>query len=392
MTTSSHDAPLPLLGGLTPREFLRRHWQKKPLLVRGALRDFTEPLTRAEVLELATREEAESRVVCGSGRDWTLEHGPFAKRAFTDLRRRAAPWTVLVQDTQHFSHEAHDLLSHFHFISSARIDDLMVSYAVDGGGVGPHVDSYDVFLLQGSGRRRWRISEQADLALVDGLPLKILRRFRAEREFVLEKGDLLYLPPQVAHHGIADGECLTWSVGFRAPANQELVNAYLDFLRDEWRCDGQYADPGARPASQPALAGPAMERGLREPLRSLVKGAGSVTLMNRAMGRFLTEPKAHVFFEAPHRGLSPREFARVVARRGVRLALATRLLSFGGAWYVNGRELATAAADEDLWRELGARRRLDGGRLAGRAASFLAALHRLHADGALDIIETSEGG
>ena len=168
------------LGGLDANEFLRRHWQKKPLLVRNAFPAFRDPLTKGEVLTLAARDEAESRLVLRNGGQWSLRHGPFARR---DLPAKdAGPWTVLVQDTQHFSHEAHALLAAFRFIPHARVDDLMVSFAMPGAGVGPHFDSYDVFLVQGLGRRRWRISSQQDLRLKPGAPLKILAKFQPEEE------------------------------------------------------------------------------------------------------------------------------------------------------------------------------------------------------------------
>ena len=222
------------LGGLTANQFLRRHWQKKPLLVRGAFPNFCDPLTKKEVLTLAKRDEAESRMIVRAGKQWQLHHGPFSRAKCGNFAwHRDDAWTVLVQDTQHFSWEAHALLANFRFIPHARVDDLMVSYAVPGAGVGPHFDSYDVFLLQGAGQRRWRISAQTDLSLRKDMPLKILARFKPEQEFLLETGDMLYLPPGYAHDGIAESECLTWSIGFRAPTAQDLAVAFLDSLRDE---------------------------------------------------------------------------------------------------------------------------------------------------------------
>ena len=225
---------------------MRRHWQRQPLLLRGAFPGFEDPLAPREVLALAAHADAQSRLVRRRGSRWSVEHGPIPAARFKQLPRRG--WTVLVQDTNHFSPQAARLLDCFDFIPHARTDDVMVSYAVPGGGVGPHVDSYDVFLLQGRGRRRWQISRQEDRSFVPGLPLRVLARFEPEREWTLEAGDMLYLPPGVAHHGVAETECLTWSIGFRAPTDEELVTGFLDFLRDRLAPPGQYADPGAAAA------------------------------------------------------------------------------------------------------------------------------------------------
>jgi 50S ribosomal protein L16 3-hydroxylase len=217
--------PLALLGGLTPATFMKRHWQKKPLLVRGAIDAFQPLLARGELFELAQRDEVESRLVARSGSRWQFRRGPFRRRALPPLAR--PNWTLLVQGVDLHDARAHELLSQFRFVPQARLDDLMISYASDGGGVGPHFDSYDVFLLQAQGRRRWRIGRQDDLSLVPGLPLKILANFVPQEEYVLEPGDLLYLPPRYAHDGIAQGECQTYSIGFRAPARGELARGLL---------------------------------------------------------------------------------------------------------------------------------------------------------------------
>src|SRR5688572_12859296 len=189
--------PVALLGGLTPRQFLRGHWQKKPLLIRDALPGFA-PLSRARLLALARLSDVESRFVARTARGrWTLEHGPFARSAFPARSRPA--WTLLVQGVDLHDDTAHALLQRFRFVPDARLDDVMVSWASLGGGVGPHFDSYDVFLLQVQGRRRWRIGRPGDLRLKEGLPLKVLRNFVAEEELVLTPGDMLYLPPLWAH-------------------------------------------------------------------------------------------------------------------------------------------------------------------------------------------------
>ncbi|MDX2220996.1 MAG: cupin domain-containing protein [Burkholderiales bacterium] len=254
-----------------------------------------------------------------------------------------------MQDTQHFSRRAEALLAQFAFIPHVRVDDLMVSLAAAGGGVGPHVDSYDVFLIQGHGRRRWRISGQSDTRFRPGLPLKILRDFRPEEEWVLESGDMLYLPPGYAHEGVALDECLTYSVGFRAPTHQEWVESFLDQLRDHVCVDGQYADQNLTPTSHPGEI-PASIIGK---LGSILKAARwSREDVARAAGRFLTEPKSHVMFDPPEQEPSPAEFKRACARFGLRLDGRTRIAYRGNDLFINGEAVRVHAGRDGLLKQL----------------------------------------
>jgi hypothetical protein len=184
----------PPLGGLAPEAFLRRHWQKRARLVRDAVPGYAGPFSRDDLFALACRDDVESRLVVRTGKRWSVDHGPFAPRALASLPPRA--WTLLVQGTNLVDARADALMRRFDFIPYARLDDVMVSYAAPGGGVGPHVDAYDVFLLQGFGRRRWRWGAQRDVAFVPDLPLRILSRFAPDHDEVLGPGDMLYLPPQ----------------------------------------------------------------------------------------------------------------------------------------------------------------------------------------------------
>jgi 50S ribosomal protein L16 3-hydroxylase len=343
-----------LPGGLDAREFLRRHWQKEPLLVRGAFPAFEDPVDVRGVLALACARDASARLVRRSGRGWSLQHGPFRPAVFKQLPRR--DWTVLVQDTNFFSDRAARLLEQFDFIAHARVDDLMVSYAVPGGTVGPHVDSYDVFLLQGRGRRRWQISRDRDHAFRPGLPLRILRRFEPEEEWVLEPGDLLYLPPGMPHYGVALTECLTWSVGFRAPTDRELAAAFLDFLHERLDPPGQYADPGARPARD---AGRIPERLARHVARAVRAVRWSARDAREFGGRFLTEPKANAVFCAPAKPTGRDRFARACARRGLRLDGRSRLLFSGSMWFMNGERVEAPRAARRALRALANARRLE---------------------------------
>ena len=341
--------------GLDVADFMRRHWQRGPLLVRGAFPGFADPLSTREVLALAASADASSRLVRHRGASWSLEHGPFPPSRFKQLPRR--DWTVLVQDTNHFSPRADELLSCFDFIPHARIDDVMVSYAVPGGSVGPHVDSYDVFLLQGRGTRRWQISGQDDHAFVPGLDLKILERFVPEAEYLLEAGDMLYLPPGVAHHGVAETECLTWSIGFRAPNDAELTAAFLDVLRDRPGPPGQYQDPGAAPARHP---GEIPAEWIAQAARVAQGIRWSTAEVREFTGRFLSEPKAHVFFTAPRKPLSRPRFAREAARLGLALDPRSRLMFSGTMFFLNGEEVEAPARARAMLQQLADERRLPG--------------------------------
>lgn len=339
------NAPLPLLGGLSPAAFVRRHWQRRPLLVRGAF-DARRPLvTRKQLLCLAAREEVESRLVCRQGpRQWSLAHGPLAPADLPPISQGL--WTVLVQGVDLHMESARQALAQFDFLPRARLDDLMISYATDGGGVGPHVDSYDVFLLQVHGRRRWQVSPpdaQDSPALLPGLPLRILKRFRPTQEWVLEPGDMLYLPPQWGHDGVALGECMTASVGFRAPRQQPLAAELLQRLADELADEAPgllYADagraltvqPGRVPASLQRFASQSLRQAMREPQR-----------WHRALGEALTEPKPRVSLRA-RRPLRQGD--------GLRLAAGSRMLYDDARVYINGEAFDVAGRDALLLRGL----------------------------------------
>ena len=288
---------------------------------------------------MAGREDVESRLVA-HGRKWYLEHGPFNAGKFS--RQPKSNWTLLVQSLDHHLASGARLIEQFTFIPRARLDDLMVSYAAPGGGVGPHFDSYDVFLLQGMGHRRWRISAQENLDLVEGLPLKILSHFDVEEEYVLGPGDMLYLPPRYAHDGIAEDHCQTYSIGFRAPSFQELGQDFLNFLHDELDLQGRYADPELAPQKHSAELPKAMLARIGEELNRI---QWQDELMASFVGRFFSEPKPSVFFQAPARLLSERVFASRLLQRGVRLDSKTRLLFSGTQFFVNGEDFGATGPE-----------------------------------------------
>ena len=283
------DIPLQLLGGITAREFLRDYWQKKPLLIRQALPDFESPIDADELAGLALEEEVESRLVIEHGeRPWELRRGPFAEDAFSTLPERE--WTLLVQAVDQFVPEVAELLEQFRFLPSWRIDDVMISFAAPGGSVGPHFDNYDVFLLQAQGKRNWKIGQMcsSESPLLQHADLRILAEFEESAEWVLEPGDMLYLPPRLAHFGIAEDDCMTYSVGFRAPSAAEVLTHFTDFLAQYLTDEERYTDADAQPVSDPhQIQSDALDR-----LKSLLaEHMSDERMLLTWFGQFMTEPR-----------------------------------------------------------------------------------------------------
>jgi 50S ribosomal protein L16 3-hydroxylase len=360
------DRPARLLGGLSPRVFMHRHWQKAPLVVRGALPDAASIAGPVELRRLAARDGVESRLVVREGDAWSLRHGPFGARALPSARRRG--WTLLVQGADLHLDAARALLDRFRFVPDARLDDVMLSYATDGGGVGPHVDSYDVFLLQVSGRRRWRIAPPpARARLRDDVPLKMLARLAPTAEWVLDEGDCLYLPPGWQHDGVAEGETITASIGFRASTDLEIGVEVLQQLVDGYASVAvqgkRYADPAQSATDAPARMPTALVRFAQRAVAALLRDRAAV---GRALGAAISEPKPGVWFEA---SASPPAIDS-----GVRLDRRTRMLYDGRHAYVNGEAFRIAGPDALLVRRLADRRGLaahDVRRLSGEARAQL---------------------
>jgi 50S ribosomal protein L16 3-hydroxylase len=417
------EAPTTLLGGLSPRQFMRRHWQKKPLLIRQAVPGVQSPIARADMFTLATQDDVESRLIVkqvaaaagagasGKGKKpakaakadpspkspkaakaaikasaevaaepaWSLHHGPLDDVKSLPSTQQPG-WTLLVQGLDLHVPAARALLERFRFVPDARVDDLMISYATEGGGVGPHFDSYDVFLLQVHGTRRWRIGELRDERLVPDVPLKILSHFEAQEEYVLEPGDMLYLPPRWAHDGVAEGEdCMTCSIGFRTPGEHELVRDILVRLADGEDLEGMgklYRDPAQTATGQPGalpealvdFASAAVARVLHDPhaLRSV-------------LGEWLSEPKSHVWFEAGE---------PLPGRVAVVLDAKTRLVYDERCVYANGESWRMGGKDARHLRHLADHRRLDAKAMKGISDGLLELLTQwaedgwLHVDGA----------
>jgi 50S ribosomal protein L16 3-hydroxylase len=363
--------PLPLLGGLSAAQFMRRYWQKKPLLVRQAIPAMVPPIERSALFALAEREGVESRLIRHGKSGWSLKHGPLARRAMPPLKQPA--WTLLVQGVDVHHEGVHDLLRQFRFLPDARLDDLMISYASDTGGVGAHFDSYDVFLLQAHGRRKWSIGKQDDLRLQPGVPLKILENFEPEETFVLEPGDMLYLPPKYAHDGVAMGDdCMTCSIGLRSSATGEmgadllarLAQAYSEDLEDAGPAElARYRDPAQAAVATPAQMPAALQAFARKAVEAALRDPDAV---DRALGESLTEPKANVWFDEG--GELPEAAQRVVLDRRTRMLYDTRHI------YINGESFRAGGGDATLMRRLADQRALGPRELARASEGALALL------------------
>jgi 50S ribosomal protein L16 3-hydroxylase len=365
---------LTLLGGLTVTDFLRDYWQKKPLLIRAAFPRFSGLLEPRQLLDLACEEDVQARLVTQQRGKFEMHHSPFASGDFDNFGNKK--WTVLVQGVNHHLQEAAELLKHFNFIPHARMDDLMVSYAAKGGGVGPHFDSYDVFLLQGTGHRRWQISTQADRSLIEGAPLKILKAFRPEQEWILEAGDMLYLPPHCAHNGIAEDECMTYSIGFRTPAYQELAEQFLVHLQDRIEIAGMYADPDLKTQKHPSEISAAMLDQVEKVIKRVRWDREDIA---NFLGCYLSEPKPHIFFEGPEPALSASSFRQSTKKYGLMLDLKSQMLCHAGWVFVNGDAHRPARQDYPVFRALADERELTS--LPAISAESAGMLYQWYLDG-----------
>ncbi len=337
-----NNQPITLLGGISPAHFLSEYWQKKPLLIRKAIPNFEGLVDPNTLAGLACDADVQSRIVTFQNNQWGLQNGPFDEAIFANLPEKN--WTLLVQNLNHFLPKASELLQQFNFIPQARLDDLMVSYAPEDGSVGPHFDSYDVFLLQGQGKRLWQVSAQTDLTLVEGAPLCILKDFTAEQSWTLETGDMLYLPPKLAHWGVAqasnDDGCMTYSIGFRAPKQQELKVEFLSFLQEYLsespsNNDPIYTDPDLKLQENSAEISKDMVNKVSNHLRSITWKTEDVS---HFIGKYTTEPKPDVFFDQ-NPEMAIEYFNTTCLQHGITLDLKSKLLFHDATFFINGETI-----------------------------------------------------
>ncbi len=379
--------PWALFGGITPDQFMKRYWQKRPLLVRGAVPAFAlsevsatpldSPISAKELAAFAQDDLVETRLV--KSKPWSFTSGPFSKKEIPSIEK--PNWTLLLQGMEAHHPAAAKVLSWFRFIPDARLDDLMISIAGIGGGVGPHFDSYDVFLMQMSGRRQWKISEQADLSLNPNLPLKILKNFKAEKEWVLEPGDMLYLPPHVAHDGIAlDAGCQTWSVGFRSPSFKELLQEGLwrlaESLEDIPGLEEKFADPKQGATQNAEQLPDELIKQVGDKLKGLK--LDKVDLFLPGITAYLSEPKQQAFFDGPSTPLNPKLFTKKLEVSSLIPSPQTRILSLGKQVFCNGEHVSKAQTPEIVkaWQVLAAKKVLSALKLTPKGMGSLYEAYR----------------
>jgi len=283
----------PPLGKLSQSEFLSRYWQKKPVLLKGVLQPFPDLITPEELAGMSCDKDIESRLIIQAGgkNNWHLQRGPFSSATFKKLPKKK--WTILVNGVDRFVPAVHAFLDNFSFVPFWRMDDVMISYAVDGGNVGAHVDNFDVFLVQASGRREWMIEDRPNLEddFIPNLPVRLLRKFKPTHRWVLEPGDILYLPPRFAHHGIARGDrCMTISVGFRAPSLHEIINGVVSTALSHVNENIRYSDPELTPQRPGEISRSAV----RKIQQQLSKTILSEQVTQDWLGSFITEPYSDV--------------------------------------------------------------------------------------------------
>jgi 50S ribosomal protein L16 3-hydroxylase len=374
-----------LLAGLSRSDFLKHHWQKKPLLIRQAIPNYQSPISPEELAGLACEDDVESRLVLEHGEDgpWQLRHGPFAEEDFLSLPK--SHWSLLVQAVDVHIPEVSRLLDEFDFIPNWRIDDVMVSYAPVHGSVGPHLDSYDVFLLQAQGQRHWHINEECytEDDFIDGLELRILEDFKSQEDWILEPGDMLYLPPGVAHHGIALDDCLTYSIGFRAPSQRELLSAFTHHF-DEVAKDSYYTDPGLALQESSGEIKAEHIRAIRDLMLSSVPNEAAFASW---FGRFITEnPDDRDEHDAEELNMDDfhiqlKQSDHLNRYGNIRMSYIEDKESIG--FFFAGNELRLPASQLPLIRYLCTHHRIDYHTIMelGEEASALDLLFKLHREG-----------
>ena len=386
----SINLPLQLLGGISPAEFMRKYWQKKPCIIRNAIPNFKPLLSRQELFALSQNQDVESRLIVSNGDKWSLAHGPMTAKQIPSIKK--PNWTLLVQGVDLHHSAVNELKNRFRFAPDARLDDLMISYATDGGGVGPHFDSYDVFLLQAHGTRRWRIGKQKDGTLQANVPLRILSNFKPELSFDLEPGDMLYLPPRYAHDGVAIGECMTYSIGFKVPKQvdlgRELLLRYADAVDEENLPDEELRKPVKlkpevlyRDADQEATPNPALiPNALHEfAQQAIAKAMADPDALARHLGEHLSEPKSNVWFDAPEGAV------KLSRKRGVKLTLQSQMMFDKRHIFLNGESWRAAGKDAKLMQKLANQRFLDASDLVKASEDAIGLLQDWLEQGWLEI-------
>ncbi|HIW06255.1 MAG TPA: hypothetical protein H9889_02880 [Candidatus Ignatzschineria merdigallinarum] len=312
----ANSQPLAFLGGLTAEEFLTEYWQKKPLFVKNAFPDFEDPISADEIAGLAFEEFIPSRFIFESGGDrpWQLKMGPATEEDFATLKEKK--WMLVVNDVEKNLPELKAMTAPFQFISHWRLDDLQVSLGEDEGNVGAHWDDYDVFLIQGMGQKKWQISYApvSEDDFMKGVDIRLIENFKADEEWIVEPGDMLYLPPRIGHYGINIGRSVTWSVGFRAPKHQEMFRDFIEMKFDDIAEDARYSDPDLQVSENYGeLSDQALDRVVQVIQEGLLTNRDEIA---KWFGEFMTEPKMYQSPELLEEKLSAAELVEFLDAGG----------------------------------------------------------------------------
>jgi 50S ribosomal protein L16 3-hydroxylase len=342
-TRTMSSKPLSILGGRSAESFLSGYWQKQPLLVRNAFPNVESLVEAEELAGLSLEDNVESRIIIErSPVDWELRHGPFTEKTFNNLPQ--SHWTLLIQALDHQVPAVAELLEAFQFIPNWRIDDIMASFAPVGGSVGPHYDYYDVFLIQAHGQRRWQLGQQCDedSELLPNLPVRILKNFQPSQEWVLNPGDMLYLPPGIAHYGVAENDCMTLSVGFRAPSEHEIINDFVHHLLEQPQQDCRYQDPDLQVQSNPGWISPEAVDRMADILQKMVSNREQIKLW---MAEYLSQTKYDQNPEPPEEDYPEAEVKELLHENlSLRKEESSRLIYIGDQHrpeqlYINGTRI-----------------------------------------------------
>ena len=341
----------PPLGDMPLETFIKDYWQKKPLYIPNAIADVSSPIEADELAGLACEDEVESRLIIQNGNEWLLEHGPFNEEKFSKLPKEC--WTLLVQAVDHWVPQAADMLENFNFIPRWRIDDLMMSYAVNGGGVGPHFDNYDVFLVQIQGERKWQVGGKCneDSPQQEHLPVMILSEFEAHETYICKPGDILYVPPGYSHNGIAVGDgCMTCSIGFRAPSHSDILCEYTDYIGEQLSEALRYQDPDLVLQEN---TGELSEQALAKVQNILSQYVNDKAAISEWFGQYITRPKYPRDSEQEANELTQEELKRYleqdgVLRRNESSRFAYQIKDNETLLFVDGEYIKTEAQNSNL--------------------------------------------
>lgn len=367
-----------LFGTHSLNHFLKKYWQRRPLFVKNAVDPRWFEISKTDLRRSCADENVESRLVRYRHSQWELQTG-----APTKWPREKTNWTVLVQGANLHFESAHQLLNQFRFLPQVRLDDVMISYAVAGGGVGAHFDSYDVFLLQAQGRRRWRISNQTDLRLKPDLPLKILENFQPEQEFICEPGDLLYLPPHYAHEGTALDECMTYSVGFRVPSYQEITREFYARWSDFIETGGRYKNAEETVTKRPGEIPQAL---LQQATKTVLQHVPRQTDIHLFLGEWLSEPKAHISFTP--RKISFARFMAQTLKHDIALDRRSLMLYRNKLIFLNGESYRADKSDRKILMQLADQKFISSALFAKANSCLQEQIHAWYNDGWIQLIPT----